>query len=434
MDIDERPRGDRSIEMGRDAPAARSVEDDVFSELGMGPAAKGPDGPDLGDDGVRIADDDGDIPMDDDFQFDIGEQSAMPEMPGVAPMERERISESPLSDIDENVTRDLEEWRRQHTSIYEPGQEPEEPETHHQKRSKKRKVFGLDPTTQLPNSHIKEQQQNHENILKSPSFISRDPYFLALVELKNSGAFVSTILGGRRGKAWAPELRELLTIDAIRPAADLKRKRDSGVADVGSDAEQGASKSPRLELADDEGTFNVPEDGLGDRSAAAEETVLEIPGDDDQGLEDSGMPAFDDTAAPIVHPADSGPVSLGTKHAVHVLRDLFGSEAADDDAKRRNTSVVFQDLLPEKRTSKADATKMFFECLVLATKDAIKVEQKEGSLGDPIRIRGKRGLWGAWAEREAGGEIADQEDTEDQPQSHPEPPIAGPSRTVSAAA
>ena len=174
-DIDERPRGDRSIEMGRDAPAARSVEDDVFSELGMGPAAKGPDGPDLGDDGVRIADDDGDIPMDDDFQFDIGEQSAMPEMPGVAPMERERISESPLSDIDENVTRDLEEWRRQHTSIYEPGQEPEEPETHHQKRSKKRKVFGLDPTTQLPNSHIKEQQQNHENILKSPSFISRDP-------------------------------------------------------------------------------------------------------------------------------------------------------------------------------------------------------------------------------------------------------------------
>ena len=213
---------------------------------------------------------------------------------------------------------------------------------------------------------------------------------------------MSTILGGRRGKAWAPELRELLTIDAIRPAADLKRKRDSGVADVGSDAEQGASKSPRLELADDEGTFNVPEDGLGDRSAAAEETVLEIPGDDDQGLEDSGMPAFD--------------------------------EAADDDAKRRNTSVVFQDLLPEKRTSKADATKMFFECLVLATKDAIKVEQKEGSLGDPIRIRGKRGLWGAWAEREAGGEIADQEDTEDQPQSHPEPPIAGPSRTVSAAA
>ena len=43
---------------------------------------------------------------------------------------------------------------------------------------------------------------------------------------------------------------------------------------------------------------------------------------------------------------------------------------------------------------------------VLATKDAIKVEQPEGTLGGPIRVRGKRGLWGDWAEREAGGEIA----------------------------
>ncbi len=433
MDIDERPRGDRSIEMGRDAPDARPVEDDLFSELDVGPAAKDPEGLGFSEEGVRIADDDGDIQMDDDFQFDIDEQSAMPGMAGVDAMARGRISESPLSDIDENVTRDLEEWRKQHTSIYEPGQEPEESEPQPQRRSKKRRVFGLDPATQLPNSHIKEQQQNHDNILKAPSFISRDPYFLALIELKSSGAFVSSILGGGRGKTWAPELRGLLTIDAIRPTNDLKRKRDSGVADLGSETEQGASKSPRLELGEDEGAFDVPEDGLGDRTAAPEETVLEIPADaDDNDHEDSGMPAFDDTTVPAVHPADSGPVSLGTKHAVHVLRDLFGSEAAADDEKRKNTSVVFQDLLPEQRTSKADATKMFFECLVLATKDAIKVDQKEDSLGGSIRIRGKRGLWGAWAEREAGGEIAEQ--SQEQPEVQREPPIAGPSRTVAAAA
>jgi len=58
---------------------------------------------------------------------------------------------------------------------------------------------------------------------------------------------------------------------------------------------------------------------------------------------------------------------------------------------------------------------MFFECLVLATKDAIKVEQAEGTLGGPIRVRGKRGLWGDWAEREAGGEMASQQE-ENQPQ------------------
>ncbi|KAI0175960.1 Rec8 like protein-domain-containing protein [Hypoxylon sp. FL1284] len=446
MDIDERPRIDRSIEMGRDAPAARPAEEDIFSELDIAPPAKGAEPEpslnlDFGDDTVRIADGDGDIPMamDDDFQFNIGEQSVAPEMGGA--FERARISESPLSDIDENIARDVEEWTRVHnTSIYEPGQEPEEPEPLPQKKSKKRRVFGLDPSTQLTSAHIKEQQQNHENILKMPSFISRDPYFLALVELKNSGNFVSSIMGDGRSKAWAPELRGLLSLDSIRPINDLKRKRDSGVADVGEE-EQGASKSPRLELGEDDDALAMPEAGLGEQSVAPEGTVLEIPADDDvihhddemeQPREGSPMPAFDETTAPLVHPADSGPVSLGTKHAVHILRDLFGSEAAVDEEKRKK-SVVFQDLLPEGRTSKADATKMFFECLVLATKDAVKVEQKEGVLGGPIRVRGKRGLWGAWAEREAGGEIAGQE--EQVPQSdQPEPAIATPSRAVAAAA
>ncbi len=51
---------------------------------------------------------------------------------------------------------------------------------------------------------------------------------------------------------------------------------------------------------------------------------------------------------------------------------------------------------------------MFFELLVLGTKDAVKVEQESKHLGLSIRVRGKRGLWGDWAERGAGGEIAGQ--------------------------
>ncbi len=137
--------------------------------------------------------------------------------------------------------------------------------------------------------------------------------------------------------------------------------------------------------------------------------------DDDEHNPSAGLdsqspgPNFDDTIAPLVHPADSGPVSLGTKHAVHLLRDRFGPEAANSPDKRKKASVLFQDLLPEPTTSKADATKMFFEVLVLATKDAVKVEQQEALLGGPIRIRGKRGLWGDWAEREAGGALAEEE-------------------------
>ncbi|CAJ2500906.1 Uu.00g037590.m01.CDS01 [Anthostomella pinea] len=451
MDLDEQPRKEQSIEMGRDAPAARDVEDDIFSELDMGPMAKGADREpsmnlDFGDDGVVIADADGDIPMDDDLQFNIDDQSAMPEMGAALDMDRARISESPLSDIDENMAKDVEEWTRlNNTSIYEPGQEPEEPEPLPQKKSKKRKVFGLDPSTQLSSTHIKEQQQNHDNILKAPSFISRDPYFLALVELKNSGSFVSSIMGDGRSKAWAPELRGLLSLDTIRPTNDLKRKRDSGVADMGSEEEQGNSKSPRIDAGEDDDAFAMADAGLGEQSVAPEGTILEIPADDGvvinnnddddihQPRDASPIPAFDETTIPYVHPEESGPVSLGTKHAVHVLRDLFGSEAAEDEEKRKNSSVVFQDLLPEMRATKADATKMFFECLVLATKDAIKVEQKEGSLGGPIRVRGKRGLWGAWAEKEAGGEIATQ-DTQEEAARQPPPAIASSSRPVAAAA
>ncbi|KAI0136710.1 Rec8 like protein-domain-containing protein [Xylariales sp. AK1849] len=445
MDIDERPRMDKSIEMGRDAPAARDVEDDLFSEFDVVPPAKGLDHEpesnlDFGDDGIRIADGDGDVQMDDDLQFNIGDESAVPEIGGAVPPNRARISESPLSDIDENTAKDVEEWTRvNNTSIYEPGQEPEEPEAHPQRKSKsRRKVFGLDAATQLTSAHIKEQQQDRSNILKAPTFISRDPYYLALLELKSSGNFVSNIMGDGRSKAWAPELRGLLSIESFRPVNELKRKRDSGVADMDSEDEQGASKSPRLELGEDDDALAMA-GGLAEQSVAPDGTIIEIPADDGlvfhdeeehQAREGSPLPEFDETTAPLVHPADSGPVSLGTKHAVHILRDLFGAEAATNEEKRKKTSVVFQELLPEERTTKADATKMFFECLVLATKDAIKVEQKEGALGESIRVRGKRGLWGAWAEREAGGEIANQEEQATQP----EPAIAGPSRAVAAAA
>ncbi|ORY66240.1 Rec8 like protein-domain-containing protein [Pseudomassariella vexata] len=446
IDLDDRPPMDKSIEMGRDAPAARSVEEDMISEIDFAPQAKGGREPsanvEFGDDGIRIADDDGDIPMDNDLQFHLDDQSVMPEMGPATIPERARISESPLSDIDENTARDVEEWTRvNNTSIYEPGHEPEEPEPAPQRKSnKKRKVFGLDPATQLTSAHIKEQQQERSNILKAPTFISRDPYFLALLELKHSGNFVSNIMGNGRSKAWAPELRDLLSIETIRPTNDLKRKRDSGIADMGGEEEQGPSKSPRLELGEDDDALAMADGGLGEQSIAPDGTVLEIPADDGmvmlhddddhQARDGSPLPAFDETTIPLVHPADSGPVSLGTKHAVHVLRDLFGADAATNEEKRKKTSVVFQDLLPEARTTKADATKMFFECLVLATKDAIKVEQKEGTVGGPIRVRGKRGLWGAWAEREAGGEIADQ----DEHATQPEPAIAGPSRAVAAAA
>jgi cohesin complex subunit SCC1 len=335
-----------------------------------------------------------------------------------------------LSDVDEEFAREveLEYSRHQNTGMYEPAEDEAEETIVAPQRHRKKKLLQPDEQTMLSSTHIKEQQTTRDNILKPQSFLSKDPYVLALLNMQKTGDFVQEVLLEKRSAAWAPELRGLLSIAAARPSAAeaRKRKRDSGitVTETGEE-EEPASKSPRLELPEDDTVMPAGDETLGNQSIAADATVLDIPGDesmlmihDDDHEAHAGdsregptSPAahFDETVAPIVHPADSGPVSIATKHAVHILRDLFGPEAATNDDVRKNSSVVFQELLPENRTTKADATKMFFECLVLATKDAVKVEQPEGTLGGPIRIRGKRGLWGDWAEREAGGEIASQE-------------------------
>ncbi|RFU31338.1 hypothetical protein B7463_g5017, partial [Scytalidium lignicola] len=427
LDIDDSTsKVERSVEIGRKGPAARNVEDDLFSELDM--RGQGKDNLDISHipeesfnlgfdaDEIRMGDDEGDIEM-----FNIGDQPDISALPG-API-RGRISESPLSDIDEAIVQEIteEHQRNLDSTLYEPDEETEQ--SIHQKapqRARRQKILEPDADTVISNNKIREQQQNRDKILQPQSFLPRDPELLALMEMQKNGGFVSMVMGEGRGMTWAPELRGMLSIDAVRRTNDLKRKRDSGIADMESDQEQGAYKSPRLDLGEAEeelGVATVAGLGLADTTLGAEGTILEVPGDDGFVVnveeEEYGAPSpgagFDETTAPLVHPADSGPVSVGTTHAVHLLRDRFGADAANSPEKRKKASVLFQDLLPEATTTRADATKMFFEVLVLATKDAIKVEQQEGLLGGPIRVRGKRGLWGAWAEREAGGEIAEEE-------------------------
>lgn len=422
-------KNDRSIEVGRDAPAARAAEDDILSELDVQVPSKESfvrDDRDVslnldfgGDDGVRMADDDGDVDM-----FDnIGDQPDVSALPAAPTIDRARISESPLSDVDDA---DVAEGQRNfnNTSLYEqPGDETEQSIFRNPaQRARRHKVLQMDQEIELTNTKIKEQQQNRDKITKPQSFLPRDPELLALMEMQKNGGFITNIMNGGRSAGWAPELQGMLSLAAVRKAGDLKRKRDSGIADMDGE-DDGPNKSPRLELGEDEEDLAA---GLGDAGLGREETInadgtmMEMPGDDGfmmaqdddhdatAGLVDSPGPNFDETTAPLVHPADSGPVSLGTKHAVHLLRDRFGPEAASSPDKRKKASVLFQDLLPEATTSRADATKMFFEVLVLATKDAVKVEQQEALLGGPIRVRGKRGLWGDWAEREAGGEIEEE--------------------------
>ena len=342
----------------------------------------------------------------------------------------QRDSESPLSSARSSVVRGFDA-----TNL----DDGEEASIHQAHKAKKRRIIPADSDTVIPTAQIKQQQADRSAILKPATFLSRDRMLLNLMNMQRNGGFVSSIMGDGRAQGWAPEIRGILSLEVVRRSGELKRKRDSGVAAAEEEGEEeeeeeeeeiqlSVGELPQLEIPEDEDEQALVAEGVAvdDNSTLQEVSgIINLPADDglhpvfdgegvrvrqDGDEEEIGpmIDHFDDTTAPLLHPIEQGAVSLGTQHAVHLLRDRFGSANGSPSAQKK-ASIFFQEMLPERTTSKTDATKMFFEVLVLATKDAVKVDQSDTQLGGPIRIRGKRGLWGAWAEKEAGGEIAGQD-------------------------
>ncbi|KAF1973288.1 hypothetical protein BU23DRAFT_464776 [Bimuria novae-zelandiae CBS 107.79] len=400
-----------SIEIGRDAPLERRLSEEFGTELGNKDLEEDVDlGLDLGDDLTEVP------PRPDititTADVDMGGMSDLEELVVPEPEPERERSASPLSELGEEEERALEQ-EVQNSSMFQPAPEreqEEEEEEQHQARAKRRRVIQQDAQTQLSSTEIRAQQNNREDILKPVSFLPRDPLLMALMNMQKSGGFVSSILGDGRSQGWAPELRGILSLEVVsRPAQ--KRKRDSGVA-AAAEARASAEPTPQLEFEEDQPLIEEGDIGLGgDSSLHGDEEGLQLPEDepipqDEEEEVFSPIPDnFDDTTAPILHPAESGVVSLETKHAVHLLRQVFGDAAETSEEERLNTAVSFQGLFPEATTAKPDIARMFNEILVLGTKDAIKVEQRSDNdeLGGPIRIRAKRGLWGSWAETDVSG-------------------------------
>ncbi|KAK4497972.1 hypothetical protein PRZ48_010628 [Zasmidium cellare] len=415
-----------SIEQGRRAATPRNDEptlledDDLGLDLGFG----------VGDDttlgretsmrpgtaGNDMIINDDDMPMGgmDNDEIDRANQNALNRADQAA--EQARRSESPLSSVRSSVERDLEA-----TFHLSQAQIDDTDPTMVQaaQRVKRRKVLQMDAETTLHNSQIKKQQDDRNAIIKAPTFLPKDPVLLQLMEMQRNGTFVSNLMGDGRMQGWAPELRGILSLEVVRKAGDKKRKRDSGIADVDTDGEQ--QEGPQLEIPQEDEGFQM-DAGADDFGATVHSDGFQPQPDDElheeQDNYDEEPVNFDITEAPLLHPSQSGPVALGTKKMVHMLREHFAPEhpkTANEPptpSKRVKASALFTDLCPEKRTSRQDATKMFFELLVLGTKDAIKVDQDSKELGLPIRVRGKRGLWGDWAELQSGGEIASQSQQE----------------------
>lgn len=401
---DEVPLGnDMSVEIGRDAPAPRPVEEDLFSDAG-----KFNDvdlALDLGDDDVPLdrmdfsdhgahGDVDNLLRQDDAMDLDGDLGSFVPGGDDDDAAQRIRDSTSPLSDHGHEVGHFDDSILRAEQEDDEADAEAMDVATRHRQRAKRRRLIVADTDIMLRTNQIREQQADRSEILRPASFLPRDPILLTLMNMQKSGEFVSSVVGEGRGRGWAPELRALFSFGAIKKAGDLKRKRDSAIADMDLDA----YAAPALDLGDDETSmpFN---DGVALDTSAHERSEIDFPGDDQGGSElvlahdaDEGIghAADDESQSGLL--ADSGPMSVGTQHAVHTLRTRLGSE-------QKQSSVLFQELLPERHSSKADATKMFFEVLALATKDAVKLEQAPDTIGGPLRIRGKRALWSSSIER-----------------------------------
>ena len=416
------------MEVGAKAPPPHTLEVDISSEEDKLPNEIGYDEdtrtrqssrvPSLIEDGDDPSPDNGGMLLDNDSTFalplaDGARATSAPTDPRL-----QRDSQSPLSSTRSSLMRDFDATKPnedEKAAIYQA--------TH---KAKRRKIIQADADTMLTSAQIKQQQADRSAILKPASFLSRDPMLLDLMNMQKSGGFVSSIMGDGRAKGWAPELRGILSIEVVRKAGELKRKRDSGVAEVGEDEAYGNM----LEIPPDDETLGAPDEGRGLGAGSTVRTspaIIDLPADDGflHGLDDAGTDIqsreqdeedvynagtthFDDTTAPLLNSIEQGAISQGTKHAVHMLRDRFNSSRDGTPSQQKKGVIVFQDMLPETTTSKADATKMFFEVLVLATKDAVKVEQADKDVGSSLRIRAKRNLWSQWSEDQAGGEIVDQ--------------------------
>jgi cohesin complex subunit SCC1 len=414
-----------SIEIGRRAATPRRDEptmlddDDLGLDLGFGDTTIGRESS-----VPKALPFDDDVPilgMEDDYPLPADEDIAAANAAALARVDatveqRLRDSESPLSDARSSVERELEHTFR----LDQTAMEEEDPTIiqAQQQRVKRRRVIGPDAETEIETAQIKRQQDDRSAITRAPQSLPRDPLLLQLMEMQRNGGFVSNIMGDGRMQGWAPELRGVLSIEVIRKAGE-KRKRDNGLSNVETASER--QETPRLELPEEDEGFQAGA-GAGDfgmdttiRSdaaaplfsdglqAPADEQPVNQEDDEEDFVGSPGQP-FDITEAPLLHPSQSGPVSLGTKTTVHLLRQHFAPDypvtatEPPTPSQRTKSEAFFTDMCPESTTSRQDATKLFFEMLVLGTKDAIKVDQASEELGGPIRVRGKRGLWGDWAE------------------------------------
>ena len=270
------------------------------------------------------------------------------------------------------------------------------------RNNKKRKVLLTDADTMIQQNQIKAQQAEHSNILSPAKFLPRDSTLLSLMHMQTNGNFVSNVLNDGRSRGWAPELRRVFSVEVIRRAG-LKRKRNHGIAladgvimhdkiaqsDLVLAVHDENANGTNIVNVDEETKSETLPDNLRNESSFNDGHQALTTHDDIHLYEEGELEA--ETATSLTHYiADD--IATGTKDAMRLFREKLGNVHSRPTNKQYSSMAFLHEILPERYTNRTEATKVFFEVLVLATKDILRVEQMTDKLGKSICIHEKDGL------------------------------------------
>lgn len=245
---------------------------------------------------------------------------------------------------------------------------------------RKRKIVE-DSATEIPSRTVSANLRDTSAIRKKQRFLAADPNMLNAMQKSLTGGFALDVFAP---SALNPSIRSLLAPEFLRRMALVRQKRkrdeeergDDATAkqartDAAADVSFDAQLEPLSELdLPDMSMPQIPEDDF-DLPALETETVdlrsdvrTEI-GPEYATLEPPGSDPTESTQSLVE--SQTQVTALDTKEAVKQIQDSL--------QESRSRSVTFESM--SSGTTRAAASELFFQVLLLATKDAIKVKQTD---------------------------------------------------------
>ncbi|EPX72114.1 mitotic cohesin complex [Schizosaccharomyces octosporus yFS286] len=387
------PRSEHSIEVGRDAPhdptGAADLSALVGSQGGKSPAssARSFGTPSLLPVGNNSLDNELLAPVDD-LQLDLGLDDLMDDTtvpPQIPAEEHEEISNIQIpSDHLEQASSPQEDVHEVVPDI-----------TDHQlsvPRVPRRQRAVIDPVTELSSRQMKKQLSDTSSIT-APLCLNTNPVVLnATVNFMRNGNMQTSLSSSNLN----PHLAEIFRMDFLKKLQEdvKKRKLSPGIEEEEVTKHQKTDDAPQEEQE----VSGIREEPEAEQSLA-EMSPLDTPFPNDEEVEPateipSVPPAevnIDEDsmigAPPVMLDDNEWDVTNGLNEAAS-YDSMPSTQVAKDFVHSRWTPRVrgeqasFKDL--SGNAKRDDAVQLFFDVLVLATKDAISVKQDESSEGDII--------------------------------------------------